>query len=441
MTITRRIFRYLNENCKYAVLRNYKGLPEDNYSRDIDLIISKKCFEKAKNGLINTIIDNNYKIITTYRSFKMESYTIVNITDMECDILQIDFCFFIGAHSINMIDANTILASRVFNGKIYHVNEFYEFLDKYLYNRLVGAQYPSKYEAKRKNVEQNHDKELRVLLTDILGRKYNTLEIIDNTSSKKLRRIANKKNLMTIGIIQVYNMLMSFYYSLYSFLIPRGFSIGFTGPDGAGKTTVLNIVHNSLKNVFANTYVHHFRPDVFPRIAELLRKLGIKEEVDKNYDKPHRGKETGIVSSSIRLCYYCLDYITGYWLNIHSVLHKRGIVIFDRYYEDIITDSKRSRINLNYKLITFIGKLVPKMRYHVLLTAETNLILSRKQELNKEQIDDINKKLVYLMNNSERYYLIENNGTPNETAMDILNYIFEAQDKMNRRYLKFNKGE
>ena len=45
--------------------------------------------------------------------------------------------------------------------------------------------------------------------------------------------------------------------------------------------------------------------------------------------------------------YYSIDYVFGYILKIRPILNRRNIVIFDRYYTDVIADSRRSRIFLN----------------------------------------------------------------------------------------------
>lgn len=102
--------------------------------------------------------------------------------------------------------------------------------------------------------------------------------------------------------------------------------------------------------------------------------------MDRDYSKPHRGEKTGILSSFVRLLYYSLDYIVGYWIKVKSVTRITRIVIFDRYYTDIICDSHRSRIYLNYRILYWFGKLfIPSLDYNILLTASTDTILVRKR--------------------------------------------------------------
>ena len=88
----------------------------------------------------------------------------------------------------------------------------------------------------------------------------------------------------------------------------------------------------------------------------------LKKEVDKDYSNPHRGGKTGRLSSLVRLFYYIFDYIYGYRKIVKPVLFRRGVVIFDRYYTDIVADSKRSRINIPYKVIMSLKFLIPNMK-------------------------------------------------------------------------------
>ena len=70
------------------------------------------------------------------------------------------------------------------------------------------------------------------------------------------------------------------------------------------------------------------------------------------------------------------------------------------------------------------------MNYNFLVTADADVILSRKQELDKSGIDDINEKLNYL-STKKGYYLIENNGMADSAVDEILTIIIKKQHKKN----------
>ena len=64
-------------------------------------------------------------------------------------MVQLDFFFHTSVYGLMLIENNDLLEHRLFNGKVYHVDATYEFLDKYLYNRAVGAKYPERYHIQR----------------------------------------------------------------------------------------------------------------------------------------------------------------------------------------------------------------------------------------------------------------------------------------------------
>jgi thymidylate kinase len=430
-----RVFDYLNTHVNYAVLRNYEGLPESNDSRDIDIIITKSELKKHKNSIIRVIIDSGYNIITYLHSDRLITYVCGKIDNAGvADVVQLDFFINTSVFGILLLDAKDFLKNRQFNGKVYHVGKDYEFLDKYLYNRAVGTVYPEKYKAV-KDVAGDSP-----VVVTILKTVFNTqsVEETNKISGKQPLTNAIKHNLACrpVGLIR------DVIYFLYTFIgnyihSNTGFSIGFTGADGSGKTTVINLLIESLGDVFCKAHMlYHFRPTIIPNAGEAAHSAGVKKTVDRKYDKPHRGGKTNIFSSTIRLLYYTVDYIMGYFIKIKTKCRITHLVIFDRYYTDIVVDSRRSRIYLNYKFLYWFGRLfIPSLDYNILLTASNETILTRKQELDSSAILEINEKLVSLSKKKE-YKLIINEKTPDGTVKEILEYIFEKQDEKNRKRLK-----
>ena len=125
----------------------------------------------------------------------------------------------------------------------------------------------------------------------------------------------------------------------------------------------------------------------------------------------------------------------GYFLRVKTVTRITRLVIFDRYYTDIICDSRRSRIYLPIGLLYWWGRLlIPSLDYNILLTADSDTILRRKRELDREGIDTINRKIDYLAS-KPGYYKILNTGTPGQAVAKILTTIFDAQHRKNLKRL------
>lgn len=428
------VLDYLNKNVNYAVLRNYEGLPYGNNSRDIDIIITKTEFNKHKSHILQVMVDSGWKIVTYLNNGRLISYVCGIIDGNNVELVQWDFFLHTSVRGITLASAEEFLEGRKFNGTLYHVNKEYNFLDKYLYNRAVGAQYPAKYNSTREQVESS----------DIVSRKLRDIfgsgdtKQIDRMSGKRLLFAALKQNLLANPVKTVCRIIATqcimWKNAMCASTAPR---IGFTGPDGAGKTTVIELMHEKISPVFGKAAeFFHFRPTLFPNLGEAAHSTGIKKEVDREYSRPHRGKKSGVISSFIRLCYYTTDYIIGFWAKVKPHCAVTKWVIFDRYYTDIIADSRRSGIHLNTKFLYFWGKVfIPKLHYNILLTADSDVILARKQELDREGIDTINKKLDYLKD-KKGYYLILNNNGAEEAVMKILKVVFEGQHQKNLRRVR-----
>ena len=140
-----------------------------------------------------------------------------------------------------------------------------------------------------------------------------------------------------------------------------------------------------------------------------------------------------MASSLLRLAYYTTDYIIGYFLIVKTKTRITRMVVFDRYYTDIICDSRRSRIYLSPQFLYGFSRLfIPSLDYNILLTASTETILSRKGELDHEGVEAINDRINFLKN-KRGYLVVMNEGEPQEAVHEILSHVFERQHQKNRR--------
>lgn len=427
------IFALLNEKAEYAVLRNFDGFPQHNTSRDIDIVLSRKTWKRIHRELLSVMTGLGWQLITLLQSDRVHTWVVAHETESHTELVQWDFFFDTSVFGILLASAEELLQGRVFNGFLYHVCKEWEFLDKYLYDRAVGVVYPEKYAATRAAAENS----------EVVQRKLKSLygmpsaEACDKAGKLRLLLRALGYNMLRRPFGQTWGILNFLRTFVGNYLRSRtGFSVGFTGPDGSGKTTVIDLCIEKLGAVFRTAHVlYHFRPTLFGNLGEVAHAAGVKKEVDRDYSKPHRGGKTGKISSLIRLAYYSLDYILGYFLRVKTRTRITRLVIFDRYYTDIMADSRRSRIYLPQRFLYWFGKLfVPSLDYNILLTASAEHILARKRELDEEGIRSINEKLDYLAG-KPGYKLFLNEGTPQQAAHAILSYLFAEQHKKNLKRL------
>jgi thymidylate kinase len=166
--------------------------------------------------------------------------------------------------------------------------------------------------------------------------------------------------------------------------------ISVVGPDGVGKTTFIELLKQELSRTLVKDadaiLVNHFRPNILPNIKKLLS--------GKNYDpstedftNPHRAKPAGVFSSFIRLTYYWLDYVLGYWLDTRRKCAQQNVFIFDRYFYDFIVDPRRSRINLPAWIRKAFLALTPQPDLVLFLDCDADIVFARKQELSRDEIE------------------------------------------------------
>ena len=428
------IIGFLNENADYAVLRNFEGLPDKNPSRDIDIIITRESYKKVKKSLVELIDRSGWKIITYLNSDRLISYVCAATTEESTEIVQWDFFFDTSVWGVQLMSAEEFLKHKQFNGFLYYVGVECQFLDKILYNSAVGSKYPEKYQATRETAENNEF--VKEKIKQIFG--CNSVDECEKRRGKGLFFKALWNNLKSRPFGVLGGIILFLYTFIGNYLRSRtGFSIGFTGPDGSGKTTVIDTILERIAPVFKSAHkYYHFRPTLFGNLGEVAHSTGIKKEVDRNYSDPHRGGKTGKINSFLRLCYYSLDYIIGYFVKVKSVIRITRVVVFDRYFTDIICDSRRSRIYLSPKFLYWWGKLfIPTLNYNILLTASSETILARKRELDEEGIRTINTKIDYLTG-KKGYTKVLNESTPQVAVNEILNYVFNEQHKKNLKRLR-----
>ena len=429
------LFQLLNKSVDYVVLRNFDGLPLNNDSRDIDIAVSRGDYALLKPQLLMLIEKLGWKIVTYLYSDRLITWVVGYIDgNHTTELIQLDFFFNTSVFGIELMSVNELLNNRQFNGDVYYPAIEIQFLDKYLYDRAVGATYPKKYEAVKEAAQDSPV--VKAKIRQLFG--VDTVEECDKTSGRKLlwRAIGWNLRHRPFGLIAGISRFLQTFTGNY--LMSRtGFSVGFTGPDGSGKTTVIDRTIERLGDVFATAHAYyHFRPALFGNLGDVAHSAGLKKEVDRNYSDPHRGGKTGAVSSLARLGYYSIDYILGYFAKVKTKTRITRLVIFDRYFTDIICDSRRSRIYLPPKFLNLWRKLlIPSLDYNILLTASSDTILSRKRELDEAGIRAINDRIDYLAP-QKGYFKVLNESTPDEAVTIILNHIFDQQHNKNLKRLK-----
>lgn len=206
--------------------------------------------------------------------------------------------------------------------------------------------------------------------------------------------------------------------SLRTMLFHRGFVLTFSGVDGAGKSTVIEHVVTMLDKQFRRPVkVLRHRPSVLP-ILSAYRYGKAEAERKSVASLPRTGNNTHLLSSLARFGYYYLDYLLGQWyVQLRYVL--RGyVVVYDRYYYDFMIDGRRSNLELPAGVTAAGFGLVRKPAFNFFLFADPDVILARKQELQRETIVALTQRYHALFEGYQQRY-------PKRVFTNIENVVLE----------------
>lgn len=209
--------------------------------------------------------------------------------------------------------------------------------------------------------------------------------------SSELRRGVIKKSFVRNPLSAVLGILSFLRGEAKAWLRPPGFCLTILGPDGSGKSLLLDNLEPELRSLFGTIQKFHWRPSILPDIGVLFkrRRATRGEPVSNPHGKPPRG----FFSSLLRIGYYLVDYWAGWLFKVWPAKARNQLVIFDRYAYDMSTDPKRFRFGLPCFLLEAITKLAPKPDLTIVLTASADVLLARKQEVSRKELENTLTKL------------------------------------------------
>lgn len=155
---------------------------------------------------------------------------------------------------------------------------------------------------------------------------------------------------------------------------PRGLHVVFLGPDGVGKSTVIDLVLTGLRPAFAGTTYRSFAPMLTrrpppPHLAP----------------KPHELKNRSRLASLAKAAYWLVYYTIGYAATVYRDRAGAALAVNHRYLVDALVDPRRYRYSGPVGLLRLIWKVAPKPDLVVLLDAPAEVVQARKREVPLEE--------------------------------------------------------
>jgi thymidylate kinase len=158
---------------------------------------------------------------------------------------------------------------------------------------------------------------------------------------------------------------------------PTGLFVVVLGPDGVGKSTVVGRLTEALGPCFRRQRIFHWRPMV----------IAPQKETGMPATDPHDEPPRGALGSIVALLAIFLDYWLGFAFVLRPFLARSGLIVFDRYYHDLLVDPIRYRYGGPMWLAKFLARFIPPPDLlFLVLDAGDEVILSRKREVPPKEL-------------------------------------------------------
>ena len=391
------ILKALNKfNITYCILHGWQSLPED-LSSDLDIIIVPDNLSALEKALSSC---DGAKIIQLLQHETTGYYFVLAVRNGDAiSFIPIDVATDYRLKGRIFFTADELLAGRR-RSKYFWVSSPQVEFNYLLVKKIMKGYIPEHQEKRTTKLAHELGNEAHSIVVSLFGHTTgNTVipliqdgnwDILKKNFSKLrkvlLRQICKRDPLNPIRYrIPELNRLWQ------RLTHPTGLFIAVLGPDGAGKSTFIRNLGESLPIVFRKMDTFHLRPGIMGR-------KNSKGPVTDPHGKPPRS----LFFSLLKILYFLLDYGLGYLLKVRPKLSRSTLVLFDRYYDDLLVDPLRYRYGRPLSLVRFTRRFIPKPDLFLVLDVPVETLMDRKQEVSlselKRQRDGYRKLALELPN-------------------------------------------
>ena len=200
-----------------------------------------------------------------------------------------------------------------------------------------------------------------------------------------------------------------------------GLHVVFLGPDGVGKSTVIEAVQKRLAPAFLRTQYQSFARGI----------LGYRKK-----PSPHALPPRSLPASLIKAGWWLMCYTFGYYTKVYPTLVRGGMVINHRYLLDAIIDPRRYRYSGPLKLLRAIWRISPKPDVVIVLDAPAEVIHARKEETTLEETTRQRAAYLALAAQTPNAHVVDSSQSPERTIEDVTTILLDHMAASVARRLK-----
>lgn len=415
-----KLFAFLErEEIPYIVVGDTRGYPH-NISSDIDIVVELKILPEIQKVLFRFCTECNAQIVQVIQHEQTSCYFVCVLTDEKGKLhfLHPDICANYFRRGRLLLRAEDILARRErTNGKESDSPGFFipAPCNRFLYYLLKKIDKGDLNHRHGEYLSSEWKKETAEALRHIK-------RFWPEEDAALLASSAEKNEWKTVQaelprLQKALDVTLSFSFRHWWFELarkvmrviqPTGVLVVFLGSDGSGKTTVLSQVEHDLAPAFRRTKQYHLRPF-------FGQSCGYTAPTKNPHDQVYRG----FLSSFLKLLLWWADFTVGYAVDVFPRLACSTLVLFDRYYYDLLIDPKRYRYGGPRWLAWLIGKFIPRPDVVIFLDAPAEVLIARKQEISLCEL--ASQRIAYrkLVGKMENGYVVDASKPLNEVGTEV----------------------
>ena len=417
------LFRFLDDfGIRYCVLHSWEELP-DNLSSDLDLAVNPRDIRKLPAVLLN-LRRNGYRPLQVVNyAFKECRLDFAWFEVPTMDSVAVDITHGYAEGGLILIPGSALVAKRQRWRDFWVADTATEFTYLLAKSTLKGSLPTRHVQRLQYLVKEIGTPVSEDLAGRLFGKTYKakaTAACVDGSLRQllpKLRTQLWRTVLKRDPLNPIRHALANGVRLVRRWLEPSGILVVFLGPDGVGKSTLISHLTQFMAPAFRSHRVFHYRPSLL-----------WQREYSGDATDPHGCPPHSAWWSLGRLLAHLTDYWASYWLIVRPMLTRAGLVIFDRYFYDLLIDPKRYRYGGPLWVARVLRPLIPKPDLVFALDASTQVVLSRKQEVAPEEVQRQRETYRKEVKTLQHAHVIDTSGSIAEVGAEVAKVIVNYLD-------------
>jgi thymidylate kinase len=252
---------------------------------------------------------------------------------------------------------------------------------------LWGGTFNSRYESVMRRAMVEEERELRRCAVWAFGRAWGEQLMAWQRAgreqdavryTKELRRALLVQNLKKHPLKTAFSWIGHWWVELKHHVRPPFPWVAILGPDGSGKSSVIEGVARQMEEMRIGVRLMHWRPNVFSR----------REAVEGGVvSNPQGQAPRNSVISLAKLFMLMIDWWLGFFFASRHERAKTSVWISDRYYRDLIVDPIRYRYGSGIWPARLLFWFFPRPDRIIVLSGDAATIHARKKEVTFEELE------------------------------------------------------